>query len=68
MMKDLQKSKRLKSEYTQLMVPLLAIALLLIFNLLRDPRFFSISLIVNNSGNKVFAGNLISILSIIKGG
>lgn len=47
----------------QLTVPLIALALLIIFNLIRDPSFFSINLTVNNAGNKVLAGNMISILN-----
>ncbi len=47
----------------QLIVPLLSILALIVFNLFRDPSFFSISLSVNNSGNTVLTGNLISILN-----
>ena len=47
----------------QLTIPLIAIALLVIFNLLRDPSFFGISLSQNNDGNIVLAGNLISIIN-----
>ena len=48
---------------TQLIVPLVAIGLLLVFNLFRDPSFFSISIGTNNDGNPVLQGNLISILN-----
>lgn len=51
------------SAHSQLIVPLLSILLLIVFNLIRDPSFFSISLSVNNSGNAVLTGNLISILN-----
>ena len=47
----------------QLTIPLIAIALLVIFNLIRDPSFFSIELMHNNDGNIVLAGNLISIIN-----
>lgn len=47
----------------QLTIPLIAIALLVIFNLIRDPSFFSITLNHNNDGNIVLAGNLISIIN-----
>ncbi|MCR4961537.1 MAG: ABC transporter permease [Lachnospiraceae bacterium] len=47
----------------QLTIPLVAIALLVIFNLIRDPGFFSIGIMHNNAGNIVLAGNLISIIN-----
>ena len=46
----------------QLLIPLIALGILLIFNLIRDPGFYAIGTSVNNSGNKVFTGNLISII------
>ena len=46
----------------QLLIPLVAMGLLLIFNLFRDPGFFSIGIATNNSGNAVLTGNLISII------
>lgn len=63
---------RLKTEYAQLLVPLIAIALLLAFNLIRDiargallteASFFSVSLLENSNGNMVLSGNLISVLN-----
>lgn len=60
---DLRASARRRSEYSQLLVPLIAIAVLVLFNLLRDPSFFSISLTTNNDGNTVLTGNLISIFN-----
>ena len=48
---------------SQLIVPLVAIGLLLVFNLIRDPSFFSVSVGTNNDGNPVLQGNLISILN-----
>ncbi|MBO4504886.1 MAG: ABC transporter permease [Lachnospiraceae bacterium] len=47
----------------QLTIPLVAIFLLVIFNLIRDPGFFSIGIMHNNDGNVVLAGNLISIIN-----
>ena len=46
----------------QLIIPLVALGILLLFNLIRDPGFYSISMAVNNSGNRVLSGNLISII------
>ena len=51
------------AKYSQLLVPLIAILLLVIFNLLRDPGFFSVGLTTNNNGDPVLQGNLISILN-----
>ena len=47
----------------QLMIPLIAIGLLVVFNLIRDPSFFSIGTTLNNSGNTVLTGNLVSIVN-----
>ena len=48
---------------SQLIIPVIALFILVIFNLIRDPSFFSVGIKVNNVGNKVLAGNLISILN-----
>ena len=48
---------------SQLLVPLIAILLLVVFNLIRDPGFFSVGLTTNNNGDPVLQGNLISILN-----
>ena len=48
---------------SQLLVPLIAILLLTVFNLFRDPSFFSVSIATNNTGDPVLQGNLISILN-----
>ncbi len=56
-------SARLRNGYSQLLVPLIAIALLVIFNLFRDPSFFSIGLSVSSNGSTVLTGNLVSILN-----
>ncbi len=46
----------------QLIIPLVALGILLLFNLIRDPGFYSIGVAVNNSGNKVLTGNIVSII------
>lgn len=51
-----------KSVFSQLMIPLIALGILLIFNLIRDPGFYRISVAENNFGNKVLTGNVISII------
>ncbi len=54
--------KKMASELSQLLIPLIALGILILFNLIRDPRFFSIGVAVNNDGNSVLTGNLISII------
>lgn len=54
--------KKLFAGVGQLVIPLVAFGILILFNLLRDPGFFSIGMAVNNSGNQVLTGNLISII------
>lgn len=51
------------SKHSQLLVPLLSIALIVLFNAFRDPSFFSIEITTNNAGSTVLTGNLISILN-----
>ncbi|MFH1879972.1 MAG: ABC transporter permease, partial [Bacillota bacterium] len=63
MIRDLRKVSRFRSEYAQLLIPIIAVAALVIFNLLRDPSFFSVNLTANNEGNTVLTGNLISIFN-----
>jgi simple sugar transport system permease protein len=48
--------------HSQLIIPVLALFFLVIFNLVRDPSFFSIEFVKNNVGNTVLSGNLISII------
>jgi len=48
---------------SQLIIPLIALLLLIVFNLIRDIEFFSITVKTDNSGNSVLSGNLISILN-----
>lgn len=54
---------RLRNEYSQLLVPLVALLLIILFNLFRDPGFFSIGIAKNNAGYAVLQGNLVSILN-----
>jgi len=61
-MSEIRKN-RIRGSLGQLVIPLVAIALLIIFNLIRDPGFFSIETKLNNNGNTVLAGNLISIIN-----
>ncbi len=58
-----EKKGFLKNGLGQLTIPLIAIALLILFNLIRDPSFFSIEITQNNDGNAVLAGNMISIIN-----
>ncbi len=56
-----QRLKKLTS--SQLIIPIVALLILVVFNLIRDPSFFSIGIKRNNLGNMVLTGNLISILN-----
>ncbi len=56
------KTSRASGGAGQLLIPLVALGILIVFNLIRDPSFFSIGITVNNSGNSVLSGNLISII------
>ncbi len=47
----------------QLAIPIIAILLLILFNLIRDPAFFGIGIAHNNDGNIVLEGNIISIIN-----
>ena len=63
----MEKSSQKKSVFwtnnSQLLIPIIAILLLVIFNLFRDPSFFSVGVTMNNNGDPVLQGNLISILN-----
>ncbi|MBO4837289.1 MAG: ABC transporter permease [Clostridia bacterium] len=58
-MKD---KNRFVAALSQLLIPLIALSILVLFNLIRDPGFFSIGVAVNSSGNKVFSGNIVSVI------
>ncbi len=51
-----------KLSSSQLVIPLFALFLVIVFNMFRDLSFFSVSIIKNNYGNMVLSGNIISIL------
>ena len=51
-----------KIRKSQLFIPLLALILLAVINLISDPGFFKITVQTNNAGNTVLAGYLITIL------
>ncbi|MDE6880981.1 MAG: ABC transporter permease, partial [Oscillospiraceae bacterium] len=46
----------------QLFIPLAALALLVLFNLIADPAFFAVTIKENSLGNPVLSGNIISVL------
>lgn len=46
----------------QLFIPVAALVILILFNLIADPSFFKITLGVNNLGNPILSGYLITIL------
>ena len=52
----------LKIVRNQLFIPLVALFLLVIFNLATDPGFFKIALEPNSDGNLVLSGNLITMI------
>ena len=56
------KQKKRASGLGQLLIPLVALGILLVFNLFRDIGFFSVGVRVNNNGNMVLTGTLISII------
>ncbi len=58
----MSKKKNASAGLGQLLIPLVALGILIVFNLFRDISFFSIGMKVNNSGNIVLTGNLISII------
>ena len=58
----MKKKNSSSSGLGQLLIPLVALGILIVFNLFRDISFFSITMRVNNSGNSVLAGNLISVI------
>lgn len=46
----------------QLFIPVAALALLVLFNLIADPSFFAVSINQNSLGNPVLSGNMVSVL------
>ena len=59
----MKSKKKFSGGLGQLTIPVVAIVMLVVFNLIRDPGFFSIGLMHNNVGNVVLSGNLISIVN-----
>ena len=55
--------KRFRGGLGQLTIPIIAIAILAVFNLIRDPGFFEIGIAHNSDGNAVLSGNIISIIN-----
>ena len=60
-------NSRKKHDMSQLIIPLAALGILILFNLIRgiaigNLSFFSITTRINNDGNTVLSGNLISII------
>ncbi|MDO5422365.1 MAG: ABC transporter permease [Eubacteriales bacterium] len=49
--------------HSQMVIPVVALLLLLVFNLIMDPTFFKITLGTNSAGDPVLSGNLISVLN-----
>jgi len=57
-------AKRLKRfSRSQLVIPVFALFLLIVFNLIRDAGFFELTIITNNLGDTVLSGNIVSILN-----
>ena len=46
----------------QIMIPIMALIILAVFNLIVDPSFFKITMGYNSMGNPVLSGYLITIL------
>ena len=46
----------------QLFIPVAALVLLVLFNLIADPSFFAVSINQNSLGNPVLSGNMVSVL------
>ena len=59
-----KKSKNIMNMFSgkQILIPIAALLLLAVFNLIADPSFYKISMDVNSAGNHVLSGYLITIL------
>lgn len=59
-----KKSKNIMDMFSgkQILIPIAALLLLAVFNLIADPSFYKISMDVNSAGNHVLSGYLITIL------
>lgn len=49
--------------HQQIFIPLAALLVLILFNLIADPSFFAITIKTNSSGNPVLSGNIISVIN-----
>lgn len=49
--------------HQQIFIPIAALLILVVFNLIADPSFFAISIGTNNNGDPVVSGQLITILN-----
>ena len=49
--------------HSQLVIPIIALLILVVFNLIADPEFFKITMATNNVGDPVLSGYLLSILN-----
>lgn len=49
--------------HQQIFIPIAALLILVVFNLLADPSFFAITMGTNNSGDPVLSGQMITILN-----
>ncbi len=49
--------------HQQIFIPIAALLILVVFNLIADPSFFAISIGTNNNGDPVLSGQLITILN-----
>jgi simple sugar transport system permease protein len=58
-----RRKTKFKINISHLTVPLIALALLVIFNLIYDPSFFELTLRTNNFGHTVLSGNLLSVFN-----
>ena len=55
-MKNQNMLKRIVSN--QLFIPIIALLILTLINLINDPSFFKITLVTNNAGNPMLSGSL----------
>ena len=56
------RNKLKKLTENQIFIPIAALLILTVFNLIADPGFFRVTLDVNSAGNPVLSGSLITIL------
>ena len=49
--------------HSQVIIPIIALVILVIVNLIANPSFFAVSLVTSNAGYPVLSGNLVTILN-----